>query len=226
MTEYIRKRRLSKAAEELRKTKNKIIDIAIKYQYDSPVSFSNAFKKMYGQSPANFRKSSTEIIFFPKIEFNPSIKGMRGLKYRIVEMEEQTFYGKTTGVIANIDKKAIQELYTKCREDKTLNFIAENSNRKELYYGIYEDVYENDNYGRGKYYLLGKTPREDFVKIKLPKSKWACFKLPNKKQKEISKLYNTIYMNWLPASEYKIIEKYPQLEIYYENYCEICIAVQ
>lgn len=99
---------------------------------------------MYGQSPANFRKSSTEIIFFPKIEFNPSIKGMRGLKYRIVEMEEQTFYGKTTGVIANIDKKAIQELYTKCREDQTLNFIIENSNRKELYYGIYEDVYKND----------------------------------------------------------------------------------
>lgn len=45
LTEYIRKRRLSKAAEELRKTDHKIIDIAIKYHYDSPVSFSNALKK-------------------------------------------------------------------------------------------------------------------------------------------------------------------------------------
>lgn len=49
LTEYIRKRRLSKAAEELKRTDSKIIDIAIKYQYDSPISFTNAFKKMYGR---------------------------------------------------------------------------------------------------------------------------------------------------------------------------------
>lgn len=106
LTEYIRKRRLSRAAEELRRTDYKIIDIAMKYQYDSPVSFSNAFKKMYGQSPANFRKSHDEITFFPKLEFNPSIKGMREFKYKIVEIEEQTFYGKTTGLIADTDKKS------------------------------------------------------------------------------------------------------------------------
>lgn len=40
VTEYIRKRRLSKAAEDLKRTNQKIIDIAVKYQYDSPVSFT------------------------------------------------------------------------------------------------------------------------------------------------------------------------------------------
>ena len=61
LTEYIRKRRLTKAAEDLIKTDNKIIDIAIKYKYDSPISFSNAFKKFHGQSPANFRKANKKL---------------------------------------------------------------------------------------------------------------------------------------------------------------------
>ena len=51
LTEYIRKRRLSNAAEELLSTDIKIIDLGLKYQYDSPISFSNAFKKMHGISP-------------------------------------------------------------------------------------------------------------------------------------------------------------------------------
>lgn len=227
LTEYIRKRRLSKAAEELRKTDHKIIDIAMKYQYDSPVSFSNAFKKMYGQSPANFRKDNTEIIFFPRIEFNPAINEKRELKYRIVEMGEQIFYGKTTGLIADTDKKSIRDLYAKARKDGTMDFILNHSKGKELFYGIYQDIYEKGEYKQmGKYYLLGKTPREDFVEIKLPKSKWACFTLPNHEQKDMLKLYSNIYAKWLPDSEYYEIAECPQLEIYYENYSEVCIAVQ
>ena len=69
LTEYIRKRRLSKSTEELRGTNHKIIDIAVKYHYDSPVSFSNAFKKMFGMSPTVFRKNSNiEIVYFPRLE--------------------------------------------------------------------------------------------------------------------------------------------------------------
>ena len=58
LTEYIKKRRLSKAAEEIISTDIKIIDVALKYQYDSPISFSNSFKKMHGISPQNLRKNN------------------------------------------------------------------------------------------------------------------------------------------------------------------------
>lgn len=228
VTEYIRRRRLSKAAEELRKTNYKVIDIAMKYQYDSPISFSNAFKKMYGQSPANFRKStSMEINFFPKMEFNPDIKGKRAMKYRIVDREEQTFYGKTTGLIADDDKRAIQDLYKRVKKDGTMKFIINHNTGKEEYFGIYQPIYEKSRYtGKGQYYVLGKTPREDFVEVKLPKSKWACFRLPNHEQRDILKLGDNIYEKWLPNSEYYLIAKYPEFEIYYEDYCEICIAVE
>lgn len=61
LTEYIRKRRLSNAAEELLSTNIKIIDLALKYQYDSPISFSNAFEKMHGISPQKLRKNNASI---------------------------------------------------------------------------------------------------------------------------------------------------------------------
>jgi len=227
LTEYIRKRRLSKAAEELRKTECKIIDIAMKYYYSSPVSFSNAFKKMYGQSPATFRKNSTHITFFPKIKFENTINGVSSLNYHIVEREEQVFYGKTTGIIAYNDKKAIQDLYKQCAEDGTMEIFSKSINKKELYYGIYYDIYENGKYQyKGEYFLLGKVPHKDFVEVKLPKLKWACFRLPNHEQDEILKCGNNIYERWLPSSAYYKISKYPELEIYYEDYCEVCIAIQ
>ena len=89
LTEYIRKRRLSKAAEDLLTTDIKIIDLALKYQYDSPISFSNSFKKMHGVSPQNLRKNNTVIKNFPKIEFKPIIDTIDELEYRIIEMDKQ-----------------------------------------------------------------------------------------------------------------------------------------
>ena len=227
VTEYIRNRRLSKAAEELRKTDHKIIDIAIKYGYDSPVSFSNAFKKRQGQSPAHFRESNTEILYFPKMEFNPSLEGRKEFKYRIVDKKEQIFFGKTTGKIKGTDGRAIRNLYEEIEKDGTKDFIINHAKGKELYYGIYQPIFEKSEYtGKGEYYVLGKTPREDFVEVKLPKAKWACFRVPNHEQTDIQKVNKNIYDRWLPNSEYYWISRYPEFEIYYEHYCEICIAVE
>ncbi len=227
MTEYIRKRRLSKAAEELRKTNHKIIDIAMQYHYDSPVSFSNAFKKMYGESPANFRKRKQRITIYPKLEFHSAIKSMETLSYRIEEKEEQIFYGKVTKKISQTDSKSIQALYAKSKRDGTIDFLKKHHEGKALYYGIYEDIYKNGECQKiGNYYLVGKTPKKDFVEVKIPKAKWACFMVQNRRQKDILKVYQNIYFNWLPNSEYTEILEYPQLEIYYPNCSEICIAVQ
>ncbi|SMC29341.1 transcriptional regulator, AraC family [Clostridium acidisoli DSM 12555] len=57
VAEYIRKRRLLKSADELLNTNDKIVDIAFKYQFNSQETFTRAFKKLYGVSPREFRKS-------------------------------------------------------------------------------------------------------------------------------------------------------------------------
>ncbi len=227
LTEYIRKRRLSKAAEEILSSEIKIIDLSLKYQYDSPVSFSNSFKKMHGISPQTLRKTKQTVKIFPKMEFKPIIETIDELEYRIMERDKQKLYGITTGIIKLEDNKSIQRLFEKSRKEKILDFIINNSDSKELYYGVSRDIYQNGEYTQKiQYYILGKEKREDFVSIEIPKATWACFKLNNKNQEQILKLYNTIYTKWLPSSIYNEILQYPQLEIYYEDSCEICIPVK
>lgn len=226
LTEYIRKRRLSKAAEELLSTDIKIIDLAMKYQYDSPISFSNSFKKMHGISPQNLRKSRLSLKTFPKIEFKPTIDIIEELEYRVIDLNKQKLYGITTGIIQETDSKAIRDLFDKSRKEKILDFIIEHSDKKELYYGASVEIYDNDLTKNMQYYILGKAPRNDLVSIEIPEATWACFKLNGKKQEDILKLYNTIYTRWLPSSKYNEILNYPQLEIYYEDDCEICIPIK
>ncbi|OCA97004.1 helix-turn-helix transcriptional regulator [Clostridium beijerinckii] len=61
VAEYIRKKRLEKAANELLTTENKIIDIALKYQFSNQESFTKAFKKLYGIPPKEFRKNKINL---------------------------------------------------------------------------------------------------------------------------------------------------------------------
>jgi AraC family transcriptional regulator len=61
VAEYIRKKRLIKAANELLNTDDKIIDIAFRYQFSSQEAFTKAFKKLYGVPPREFRRNSFNI---------------------------------------------------------------------------------------------------------------------------------------------------------------------
>lgn len=64
LADYIRKRRLSMAALELLEEKEKIIDIAIKYNYESSQAFSRAFKSMMGFTPSEIKNNRNNIKFF------------------------------------------------------------------------------------------------------------------------------------------------------------------
>lgn len=226
LTEYIRKRRLSRAIEDLTLTDAKIIDIAIKYGYDSGISFSNAFKKMHGVTPTAVRKENMPLKIFPIIHFEPITNVVDELEFRIVNLDKQTLYGVTTGIIDADDKKTIADLYQKIETNGMKQYMIENSNGKELYYGASETVFDGEVSEKYRYYILGTKPKEEFVKFELPKSTWACFKLNSTKQEDILKLYNTIYTKWLPNSKYEQILPYSELEIYYHDYCELCIPVK
>ena len=69
LSEYIRKRRLSSAGYDLYEGNLKVIDVAVKYQYDNPTSFSRAFEKFHGIKPSLVNKE-TKLKNFPRIIFN------------------------------------------------------------------------------------------------------------------------------------------------------------
>ena len=75
ISEYIRNRRLALAGSELAATDRKIIDIALDYGYDSPDSFTKAFTRFHGISPAAARKSNAPIKTFAPLKLEISLKG-------------------------------------------------------------------------------------------------------------------------------------------------------
>ncbi|MCD2349042.1 MULTISPECIES: helix-turn-helix transcriptional regulator [Clostridium] len=64
---YVRKRRLSKAAYDLKNTELTVLDIAVRYQFSCGESFTRAFKKMYEITPYEYRKSNKVINLYKKI---------------------------------------------------------------------------------------------------------------------------------------------------------------
>ena len=62
--DYIRQRRLSAAGLEVLTTDRKIIDIALEFGYDSPDSFTKAFVRFHGLTPAALRKSGGAVRSF------------------------------------------------------------------------------------------------------------------------------------------------------------------
>ena len=84
--EYIRDRRLSLAANDLLTTNERIIDIAVKYGYDSPDSFTKAFVRFNGSTPTQVRKGG-QISYFAPFKLNLTMKGGYIMEYRLEEKE-------------------------------------------------------------------------------------------------------------------------------------------
>lgn len=72
--EYVRKRRLTEAARELLMGKEKIVDIALKYQFSSQEAFSRAFRKMFNISPSELRKKQQRVLMYKKLEVSEFVK--------------------------------------------------------------------------------------------------------------------------------------------------------
>ncbi len=85
LSEYIRRRRLTLSVVDLKDCNMKIIDIAVKYGYDSADSFTRAFHKMHGVLPSEARSDNVILKAYPKMTFQLSIKGGIELNYRILE---------------------------------------------------------------------------------------------------------------------------------------------
>ena len=91
--EYIRARRMTLAAQELSREDVKVIDVAIKYGYESPDSFAKAFQKFHGITPSQAREAGAPLRSFAPLHIKITMEGGTMLDYRIVEKAPFTIVG-------------------------------------------------------------------------------------------------------------------------------------
>lgn len=215
ISEYTRERRLSCAYEELKLTNNKIIDIALKYGYESSISFARSFKKEFGISPKQVRNDNVDFKTFPRYEFKAGYENKNIISYKIEKVKSFDIYG----FIINSTKKDIEfkirELYKKIKEDKFYELF--NNNER---YGL--SFKRNNKY----YYILGSKKKiNDLTKITLDSGEYAIFEVGSNIQSDILETIKYIKNIWYNSSNISIKENII-IEYYKNNNCYIYIPIK
>lgn len=95
LSDYIRLRRLSMAVFDLQDPGASVTDIAVKYHYDSPSSFSRAFRDMQGMSPTEARQGGSLLRSFPRASLSVTVSGASGIEFRLMRRGEMKLCGHT-----------------------------------------------------------------------------------------------------------------------------------
>ena len=156
LAEYLRNRRLSEAVIDLRESSEKVIDIALKYGYDSADAFSAAFKKFHGATPSEVRNGKAYRVF-PRLQLSLKITGGKNMDIKIQKKPAFTVAGVLLEAINNSQcPSAWDQLYA------THGFEILESLGSGQSFGVCSDVKEGEiiNYMAG-YDVADKAKAEE-----------------------------------------------------------------
>ena len=211
LSEYIRRRRLSSAAFELINSNMRILDIAIKYGYSSPDSFTRAFQSLHGISPSEARRKCQSLKAFPRMTFQLSIQGGNELNYRIVEKEAFHLVGikKRVPIIFNGVNPEIAAMWQSLDLEK-INTLKQLSNVEPI--GL---LSASTNFSEGRmegngeldHYIgvaTNKGCSEGLSKLEVPALTWAVFEAVGPFPDTLQNVWGRIYSEWFPSSNYEL----------------------
>jgi AraC family transcriptional regulator len=213
VSQYIKNRRLTLAAEELIVEDKRVIDIALKYGYESPEAFTKAFKRMHGTAPSALKKYNGKIKAFPKISFQILIKGEGEINYRIVESEAFKIFGAGFITTAANDAayehipKFINEIFENGTHDRINQVLGKSKGTllNGYHYGFKED-------GTRKYIMGDEVVNDhipdEFTQLSIQKLTWAVFEDNGVKPDNliIQNIWKRIYSEWFPSSGFEQAE--------------------
>ncbi len=208
--EYIRLRRLALAGSELISGDDKIIDIALKYGYDSPDSFTKAFTRFHGVTPTAVRKDGAMIKSFASLKIKLILEGGYTMDYKIVEKDSFTVMG-----VSKVFKYSTAK-------DKIPEFWKEHykTGKGEIVCGMYGVCYaENTGTDQFEYliadqYNPSKEVPDGCVTLNIPKHTWAVFACKGAMPKALQDVNQKIFSEWLPnCKDYEIAGDY-NIEMY------------
>lgn len=237
--DYIRMRRLSLAGEELSKGNAKIIEIAMKYGYDTPESFSRAFTRFHGIEPSEAKHGGNVRLFTP-LSVKLTLTGGSKMDYRIEKREafkvvcKRKRVGKPYSADATADISAMWQEYGKEGTIRRLIVcIPENPVMK----GLLGICFSSELDARQFPYDIGveydgRKVDDDLEIVDIPANTYAVFTSKGKMPDAFVETYHRIVTEFFPQStQYQYAENI-EFEVYYSdntsdpNYqCEIWIAV-
>ncbi|WP_096186481.1 AraC family transcriptional regulator [Evansella halocellulosilytica] len=230
LSDYIRRRRLSLAALDLMESDTKVIDIAIKYGYSSPDSFTRAFQSLHGVTPSEARAHKHSLKAYPRMTFQLTIQGGTEMNYKIEKKDAFHIVGVKRRVsvsdegvnpgIAQFLEEVTDELTTQLEGLSNIdpsgilhvntNYVEDKTEEGELDY----------------YYAVATTKScpDNLSQLGIPASTWAIFEVDGE-WSDIQDVWGRVYSEWFPASNYELSDRPEILSSTHEK-TEIWIPVK
>lgn len=237
--DYIRMRRLSLAGSELTEPGVKVIDVALKYGYDAPESFSRAFTKFHGVPPSKVKCGGT-VKSFSRLSVKFILNGGITLDYRIETRAAFRLLVRKKRVPCKEELPAadITRFWQECREDGTVETLVRHTPKDSIFgdrivgVSFGDDASEADfPYGIGTEYR-GETVAETGLSVEeIPAHTYIVFPCVGEMPTAFEALYREIFTSFFPTSEYMpssiSFEAYPSADIADPNYTwELWIGVK
>ena len=236
--EYVRMRRLTLAGAELASTGAKVIDVALKYGYDSPDSFTKAFRAFHGITPTEAKRGGAPLRSFSRLSIKISLEGGSTMNYRVEEKAPFSVIERVEShdTAGGENNKTIPAFWDRAATDGTIKTLESLASDNTYTFGI---CYANPDKTSTKFdYSIavkcdtGATVPENFRKTEIPARTWLIFEcigaMPDAIQETWRKIVSEVFPNSPYTPTYEMdIEAYTDGDMSSPDYrSEIWIPVE
>lgn len=221
--EYVRARKLTLAGYDIKSTDMKIVDISYKYGYNSPTSFTKAFRQFHGLSPREARESGAVLRVLPKMQCAMKEK----YSWRIMEKPSFHMVGKSIN-ISCADHEHYQKIpafWDECQKNGIYAALVslDKGNPKGLF-GIFGSY--DENAARIEYSIMvisDQNPPCGFDEMEMPEATWAVFDCTGPVPEAIQKGWKYLNEEWFVKYPFRHapcpeLEWYSDENAYGDNY--------
>lgn len=214
LPEYIRGRRLTLAAQQLTQTDEKIIDLALRFGYETPEAFTKAFKRQHGCSPTLMRNERRRVHAYNRLSIQVTLKGLDQMDYQLIERPALQISGwrKHFPTQDGAQQQLIPLFWNDVNHSgQGATLFKQNDGQIDGVIGVCSNFTEASM----DYWIATTTtevlPGQETMTI--PASLWATFPVVGPMPHAIQEMWQRIYQEWLPSHGYDPLP-HAELEVY------------
>lgn len=217
--EYVRRRRMTLAAAELRDPQVRVIDVATRYGYSSPTAFTRAFQSVHGVAPSLVKHDGVQVRSYPPLAFTVQVRGREALDYRIEAGGQFRIVGLSIPMDPQLDANgaAIDSLWEVAGRAPIKDQLQAAADGEPA--GLLGVVVPDQNADQWRYYaaVTSTAPVSgDLEELEIPAYTWAIFRGSGQSADDISALWERVLTEWLPTSGYEYADG-PDVEVYQDE---------
>lgn len=214
----MRRRRLTRAALDLQSGDERVLDVALRYGYDSPTAFTRAFRAMHGVSPRGAKNPGAALKSYPRISFHLSVKGDKEMKYRMEKKEAFRLVGykKEISTVGGQNSTLVPRFWNEvCADGRYERVVALADGSQPMRSGVL-GVCANFREESFDYFVAAATSQPvpaGMEAFEVPARLWVAFECVGPMPDAIQDVWKRIFTEWFPQSGYEHAGG-PELEWY------------